>query len=749
MTTGTITSNITSGITLPSGDYDTPLTIASGVSIGGTYAVYLSHTAWSIQNEGTISASKYGILFGYSRGTVTNDGTISGGVYGGIGQFSNGGGPVSIVNSGVIESSSNSGINLDDAGSVTNGVTGTISGYTAGLNIDGAYGGPATVVNAGTISGNLADGVHLAGSTDFVNNSGSIGSQYNRGVYAGGTATIENSGAISGGSIGIQLQAGGTISNAASGTITGIVIAGGAGTIDNAGTISTGNNEYFSPEGHPTFIATYGVAMNGGGTLFNEHTGTISGGKDGVYFGGGASSATVENAGTIIGTTHAVDLEAATNRLIVDAGADFIGDVVARAASANTLELTGTNGAGTINGLGAQYQNFQTITIDSGATWSIAGTVAGFESATVQGFTSNDRLDLTDLSFSGANSVTLNGADQLVIADNGGNVTIQLTGSFTGDFFHLSNDGGGQTLLTEDTTPCYLRGTRIRTSSGDAAIETLRIGDLVMTAADGALPVKWIGRCGYRDWLAVGNAKVQPILFKKGAIADGVPARDLYVSPEHAMFLNGMLVPARHLVNGASILKCDGMEEVEYFHLEFDRHAVIFAEGAAAESFVDDDSRTMFHNAEEYCRLYPNELHGERRATFCAPRLEAGYALETLHRALAARAAWMVQEAAETTWRGHLDLANRAELRGWAFAETGPVTLAILVNGAVIGRTVADRGRADLRAAGLGDCAFRFTLPRPLPSWLTHRIEVRRERDWTLLPGGAMTLNPDVPKAAA
>jgi hypothetical protein len=67
-----------------------------------------------------------------------------------------------------------------------------------------------------------------------------------------------------------------------------------------------------------------------------------------------------------------------------------------------------------------------------------------------------------------------------------------------------------------------------------------------------------------------------------GAIADNIPARDLYVSPEHAMFLDGVLVPAGHLVKGVSIVKIEGMEEVDYFHLEFDRHVVIFADLEAA-----------------------------------------------------------------------------------------------------------------------------------------------------------------------
>ena len=99
---------------------------------------------------------------------------------------------------------------------------------------------------------------------------------------------------------------------------------------------------------------------------------------------------------------------------------------------------------------------------------------------------------------------------------------------------------------------------------------------------------------------------------------------------------------------------------------------------------------------------------------------------------------------ATPTRQGYLDRATRTVLEGWAFAGVGeaPVKLAILVNGAVIGQTVADRYRAGL-SVGDGHCSFRFDLPRGLSPDVSHRIEVRRESDWSPLTGGCVTLKPD------
>ena len=91
-------------------------------------------------------------------------------------------------------------------------------------------------------------------------------------------------------------------------------------------------------------------------------------------------------------------------------------------------------------------------------------------------------------------------------------------------------------------------------------------------------------------------------------------------------------MPARHLTNGRTILRSE-TDEAEYFHIELAAHDIIFAEGAAAETFVDCDSRWMFENASTYLS------GGARRRTFCAPRIGGRRTLADIRHRLNARRA--------------------------------------------------------------------------------------------------------------
>jgi hypothetical protein len=170
--------------------------------------------------------------------------------------------------------------------------------------------------------------------------------------------------------------------------------------------------------------------------------------------------------------------------------------------------------------------------------------------------------------------------------------------------------------------PCYCRGTLILTEHDEVRVEDLAIGGTVVTVSGEAKPIKWIGRRSYGGRFIAGNPRVLPIVVRAGALAPEIPVRDLWLSPGHALLLDGVLIPAEHLVNGLTILQAGPIDEVEYFHLEFEAHEVILAEGAPAESYVECDNRRGFHNAHEFAALYPNDA----RASFgyCLPRLKEG-----------------------------------------------------------------------------------------------------------------------------
>jgi hypothetical protein len=134
---------------------------------------------------------------------------------------------------------------------------------------------------------------------------------------------------------------------------------------------------------------------------------------------------------------------------------------------------------------------------------------------------------------------------------------------------------------------CFLRGTKILTENGERAIETLAPGDMVRTVSGELHAVKRVTswnaeRKADRDW----TADVAPIKVCRSALAPNVPHRDLYLSPGHALYLDGVLICVRSLVNDRSIVRCSKSEAttLTYFQLDLEDHQVIFAEGAPAES---------------------------------------------------------------------------------------------------------------------------------------------------------------------
>jgi hypothetical protein len=155
-------------------------------------------------------------------------------------------------------------------------------------------------------------------------------------------------------------------------------------------------------------------------------------------------------------------------------------------------------------------------------------------------------------------------------------------------------------FLANYNAMCLLEGTHVATPDGEQPVESLAIGDPVLTPEGGVRPVRWIGRqtivAAFADPL-----RSWPVCVAAGALGEGVPHRPLLLSPDHALLVDGLLVQAGALVNDTTITRVtDAPERFTYFHVELEDHALILAEGVPAETFVDNVTRRGFDNYAEY-----------------------------------------------------------------------------------------------------------------------------------------------------
>jgi phospholipase/lecithinase/hemolysin len=150
-----------------------------------------------------------------------------------------------------------------------------------------------------------------------------------------------------------------------------------------------------------------------------------------------------------------------------------------------------------------------------------------------------------------------------------------------------------ETALHALGIPCFAAGTRILTEDGEVPVEQLRIGASVLLVGGGEAPIIWIGHSQVDCARHRRPCEVWPIRVSAGAFGQGVPVRDLYLSPDHAVFIEGVLIPIRYLINGTTVTQCP-QRHVRYFHVELPLHAVILAAGLATESYLDTGNRGLF-----------------------------------------------------------------------------------------------------------------------------------------------------------
>ena len=197
------------------------------------------------------------------------------------------------------------------------------------------------------------------------------------------------------------------------------------------------------------------------------------------------------------------------------------------------------------------------------------------------------------------------------------------------------HSGNGLVTITE--VPCYVAGTRMLTDRGEIAVENLAVGDRVVTASGAYRPVRWLGSRRVDCARHPEPSAVWPVRIEAGAFAPELPARDLWVSPGHSIFVDGVLIQAEKLVNGATITQVP-LASVEYWHVELDSHDVILAEGLAAESYLDTGNRAgFFNNGGSYLEAHP-DFKPKHWAETCVPLVFEGAILQGVKSRLLARA---------------------------------------------------------------------------------------------------------------
>lgn len=201
---------------------------------------------------------------------------------------------------------------------------------------------------------------------------------------------------------------------------------------------------------------------------------------------------------------------------------------------------------------------------------------------------------------SNGDKITLTGATSASLSN--GVLTFHypgLLGLDTTTALNLQGIPQGSTIAFDSTSntvvfACFLRGTRIGTPNGEVAIEHLRVGDRVLTLNSGRATIHWIGRRVIDPGATSRPEDAWPVRISKGALTDNVPHRDLWVSPDHCLLVDDVLVPAKLLINATSITQEIRAEPFEYFHIELERHDVVLAEGMLCETYREDGNRQMF-----------------------------------------------------------------------------------------------------------------------------------------------------------
>ena len=566
--------------------------------------------------------------------TVTNanslaisgsDTIAAGGVVHGEGNIAGSG---SLLNLGTITSDQTAGVLTVNSATLTN--QGTVFANNASLAIQSGV--DLTNLVSGTLNGGVweASGMgtlaFLEGS--IVTDAATIILSGTASAIRSGTGTvktIENSLATVASSGQLEILVGRDFSAVSSLVVNGTVTLGGGtlaaagsglsiaagGTVIGFGAIDTGTavNDSGLIEANGGTLSVPGLNnLPGAGTLQADAGASLV-----LTAFGGAYQETVINNGTIdvafgglgSGTLAMTGPYSGTGGFLIQGGFD--------SADRTILELPST-----VSGNIAFDTMFGELLLDDATSFN----------GMLSDFGNSDTLVIEGIS--NAASATLSG-NTLNLMDSGGGFVqaISLNASsmdYTGAVFSVvENSGSTAAIVTVSGVQpaCFAAGTRIRTLTGDALVEELAAGDIVHSRFAGTTPVVWVGRRQVDCRNHSQPVEVWPVRITAHAFGPRMPHCDLLLSPDHSVFIDDVLIPIKHLINGQTIIQ-EPVDTITYYHVELGEHDVLQAEGLPVESYLEDGVRGAFDNAEGEVALQRDFVQRRWEAFGCAPLVVTG-----------------------------------------------------------------------------------------------------------------------------
>jgi collagen type I/II/III/V/XI/XXIV/XXVII alpha len=479
---------------------------------------------------------------------------------------------------------------------------------------DGGFGGGGGAGAAGGTGGGGGTGQGVDGANGGAGGKGGDGGNGDFGAGGAGGGPGGNGGRAGPTNAGV-----GSPGSAGAGGSGGQAGLGGFG----GGKGAAGSNGFAGPSSEATQIPGHafggagGGGLGAGGAIFVADGGqlTVDGGliTGGTVVGGaaggpGAGQGSFYGSGMFIDGDTTVSLAAPTGTTITisnviadEQASGGIGQGKLSIGAGGTVDLDATNtftGGITIKGGTLELSapaaaGSGQITFDASGDPTLLFPSTAAPSNPIAALGLGDFIGVTDKTLSGDQYTGTGAPGGSLVLDfaGGGSVTLDIVGNYKRADFPIVDN---QVAVT-----CFLAGTAILGPAGEVAVEQLRVGDMVMTQTDdGPRPetVRWIGHRRIDPARHPRPCDVLPVRVRRGAFGNGLPRRDLFLSPNHAVFVDEVLIPVRCLIDGAGVRQMSSAGRITYFHIELDCHSVVLAEGLPCESYLETGSRRMFEN---------------------------------------------------------------------------------------------------------------------------------------------------------